>query len=192
MFIFLQTSQIAEIGTIIGVVGGVVGTVIGVLATYKASQLKTQTAQLEIHAKTFEVETVAKQEIAKTEITATQTLLESWKEQSNGQAGRIDQIEAELKHCTENHNRCEVKCAKLEGKVEMLTSLQGVTIGKVNTQSERQDLQYQRQDLQEERQNTQEERQNFIETKTINDSKLTVEKVDIEAGIVEVKPVDGN
>lgn len=195
--LLFQTSTLTEIGTIVGIIGGVLGSLIGVYATLKANRLKTETvqmetqlknetAQLEIKAKSFEVETLAQQQIAATEITATQTLLESWKEQSKGQATRIDAIEEDLKHCTESHNQCEVKCAKLEGKIEMLSTLQGVTSGRVSTQSDRQDLQ-------EERQNTQEERQNFLETKTIIsgepvvDGKLNVSKVNIKADSVEVE-----
>lgn len=192
MILLFQGLQF-DTGTIIGIIAGVVSSGIAVYATVKTSRLKADTAQQEINFKTFEVDTVAKQKAVETELSSTQKILESWQGMSLGQASRIEQIESANKHLNELHSNCEVRCARLEGKVEMLSTLQGVTTGRMQVQSERQDAQSDRQNRQENRQNSQEERQNALDSSlTQTDLKVTdlkAEKVDIEADTVEVKKV---
>ncbi len=187
MILLFQGLQF-DTGTIVGIVGGVVSSAIAVYATIKTSRLKADTAQHEVNFKTFEVQTEAKQKAVETELSATQKILESWQDMSAGQANRIEQIESDNKHLNEANNKCEVRCARLEGKVEMLSTLQVAASGKMEVQVERQDAQNDRQDRQEVRQDTQEQRQNTMDS-GLHATDMKVGKMDVQADSVEVKKV---
>ncbi len=182
MFLLLLQGLELNLTTVIVASLGLLGTALGVYQAIKSSRIQVETKQLEIRAQTFEVEVNAKQKAQETEITATREILTSWKEQSAGQSIRIGQVETDLRTTTDLHNSCERRCAKLEGQVEMLSSLQGITTGKMNAQNFRQDAQDARQNVQEERQNAQEGKQVGNLTRIEK-----VEKVDINADQVEVK-----
>lgn len=185
LFLFLFQGLGVDTGTIIGILAGVISSSIAVYATVKTSRLKADTAQQEINFKTFEVETVAKQNAVETELSSTQRILESWQGMSSKQAARIEQIEADNKHINAQNNLCEVRCARLEGKVEMLSNMQGITLGKMEIQGDRQDAQNDRQDRQEVRQDTQEQRQNTM-SDGMQETDMKADKVAIDANTVEV------